>query len=229
MCFLLKKVIYLEVLLFSIALLFFSIDLSLCDASIRLLHKKDFFVISLCHFIGSTGIYEQRAISKTEVSLSGSKGNFSSSNYPSTYPSMQEQDWRIAVDSGQYVKLTINSLNLEGYGFYQCPFDTLEIRDGACFSSDLLGIFCGNLSTGFSWSLFSSSRHMWVRFNSDETVGRAGFTASYSSVGKNDSKYARIFVTATSSCCVTAANEVGGSWVWLQLLPLRFAPVIYGP
>ena len=154
-----------------------------------------FFIISLCPFIGSLGIYEQKAISKNEVTLSGSKGNFSSANYPSTYPSMQEQDWRITVESGQYVKLTINSLNLEGYGFYKCPFDTLEIRDGACFSSDLLGIFCGNLS-GFSWSLFSSSRHMWVRFNSDETVERAGFTASYSSVGKNDSKYARILVTA---------------------------------
>ena len=61
-----------------------------------------------------------------------------------------------------------------------CSCDYLEIRDGNSSSDRLLATLCG------SWeelpeAIYSSGRHLWVRFKSDGEVVSSGFVAQFSS------------------------------------------------
>ena len=59
-----------------------------------------------------------------------------------------------------------------------CSCDFLEIRDGKSSSDRLLATLCGDKLPG---DLYSSGRHLWVRFSSDDSVSDSGFVASFSS------------------------------------------------
>lgn len=62
-----------------------------------------------------------------------------------------------------------------------CTYDFLEIRDGPFAYSPLIGRYCGN---EFPPYIKSTSRFLWIRFKSDENVGKDGFAAVYSYVKK---------------------------------------------
>lgn len=59
-----------------------------------------------------------------------------------------------------------------------CSCDYVEVRDGANSSARLLGTFCGTNNTD---AIYSSGRHLWVRFRSDDAVADSGFVAQFSS------------------------------------------------
>ena len=57
-----------------------------------------------------------------------------------------------------------------------CKYDFLELRDGPFGYSPLLGRYCGRQ---FPPLTLSSSRYLWIRFKSDETIEYKGFRAVY--------------------------------------------------
>lgn len=61
----------------------------------------------------------------------------------------------------------------------ECRFDYLEVRDGQYGFSNLLGIFCDKQ---FPPEIISKSRHLWLRFRSDDTIEYQGFKAVWSTI-----------------------------------------------
>ncbi|PFX19451.1 Cubilin [Stylophora pistillata] len=113
------------------------------------------------------------------IPLSGKTGRLFSPLYPETFPNDMRCTWIISVPEGHFVKLRITSFLLA----YVCKQTTLEIRDGQSSSSDLLRNFCGS---SFERSVFSSGRHLWVRFHSDkdEFLYGTGFDAFFEMVSQ---------------------------------------------
>ena len=58
----------------------------------------------------------------------------------------------------------------------QCKYDFLELRDGPFGYSPLLGRYCGRQHPPM---MESSSRFLWIRFQSDESIEYKGFRAVY--------------------------------------------------
>ena len=82
------------------------------------------------------------------------------------------------------MKLKISSFFLEIF----CNGPSLKIRDGQSESSDLLKSFCGRK---FESSLFSSGRHLWVRFHSPNKkyLRGTGFNAVFEAVNQCELSY----------------------------------------
>ena len=114
------------------------------------------------------------------IPLSGETGRLFSPLYPQTFPRNMTCTWIITVPEGNFVKLRITSL----FFAYICREGTnLIIRDGQSSSSDLIKTFCGQ---NFESSVFSSGRHLWVRFkSSDHSVQYgSGFYALFEMVNQ---------------------------------------------
>ena len=90
--------------------------------------------------------------------------------------------WVITVSTGQRVELNLKVLDIKYY-YTSCNSGYLEVRDGDNSYSALIGKYCGNKAPG---TLYSSGRHMWVKFTSygaTKTRGK-GFYASFTTVAK---------------------------------------------
>lgn len=79
-----------------------------------------------------------------------------------------------------------------------CSCDYLEIRDGRSSSDRLLATFCG---TDLPKALYSSGRHLWVRFKSDEDVVDSGFVASFSSESIREGKRYDVLAMLSDIAC----------------------------
>ena len=113
------------------------------------------------------------------IPLSGKAGRLFSPLYPQTYPPNMMCTWTITVPEGHFVKLRITSFFLE----YTCRGSTLQIRDGQSESSSLLKSFCARK---FESSVFSSGRHLWIRFQTpaDKYSSGTGFSALFEAVNQ---------------------------------------------
>jgi len=114
------------------------------------------------------------------IPLSGETGRLFSPLYPQTFPRNMKCTWMITVPEGNFVKLRITSL----FFAYICKKGTnLQIRDGQSSSSNLLKTFCGQ---DFESSVFSSGRHLWVRFQSSDSSFQygTGFNAFFEMVNQ---------------------------------------------
>lgn len=114
------------------------------------------------------------------IPLIGETGRLFSPLYPETFPRNMKCTWIITVPEGNFVKLRTTSL----FFAYICKEGTnLEIRNGQSSSSDLIKTFCGQK---FESSVFSSSRHLWVRFQSsnDSFQYGTGFNADFEMVNQ---------------------------------------------
>ncbi|XP_071054364.1 uncharacterized protein [Onthophagus taurus] len=110
------------------------------------------------------------------------KQTFTSPGYPERYPSNIECFRVLEAPSGQVIHLDFREqFNLEGD---QCKNDFLEIHDGAHgFNKPIGGPYCG---TQFPPMIFSSDRHLWLHFKSDDTVEHSGFKAVYQFVNRSE-------------------------------------------
>lgn len=63
-----------------------------------------------------------------------------------------------------------------------CDKDYVEIRDGAHSNSDVIVRLCGHQEPGRS--IFSTSRHLLIYFETDAVRADKGFEAVYEAVGK---------------------------------------------
>lgn len=106
--------------------------------------------------------------------MTSEEGLIQSPNYPDEYKSNKECVWSIKTSSNYQVALRFHSFELEANE--NCAYDFIEIRDGGQETAPLLGKFCGSkLPT----ELHSSGNELWLRFVSDGSVEKGGFSASY--------------------------------------------------
>uniref|UniRef100_A0A4W6F2P1 Cubilin n=1 Tax=Lates calcarifer TaxID=8187 RepID=A0A4W6F2P1_LATCA len=107
--------------------------------------------------------------------FTSSSGTFSSPNYPDYYPNNRDCIFKIIVQVNVQIMLNFTNFELEGSP-PSCNFDFVEIRDGGYETSPLIGKFCSNQRPPV---LVSHSNRLWVRFRSDPSVTRRGFTAHW--------------------------------------------------
>ena len=102
------------------------------------------------------------------------EGTIQTPNYPENYPSNKECVWKITVPVKYQVALVFQSFLLERHE--SCAYDYLEIRDGHLSNSTLLGKFC---SDKVPKELHSTSNKLMVKFVSDSSVQKSGFSVNF--------------------------------------------------
>ena len=101
-------------------------------------------------------------------------GHLESPNFPDDYQPNKECTWKITVPSDFQVALKFQSFEIENHD--NCVYDYLEIRDGHEATSPLIGVYCGYTVPD---DIKSSSNKMWIKFVSDNSVQKAGFSAIF--------------------------------------------------
>ena len=113
-------------------------------------------------------------------------GNFSGHNYPSFPAASTLYGWTLQAATRSYVKLTYSHSCRPVEGVVYIDSSDSSSIDLARWTSD------ANIPLNFNcltWTMYSNSRYLYVVYVSDQTVQRNVFTASFSSVGIDDSRY----------------------------------------
>ena len=90
--------------------------------------------------------------------------------------------WVITVPSGDHVKLTLETVDMEYCTFCHC--DYVEVREGTGLDGQLIGRFCEEKNI----VLYSEGRQVWVMFKSDVANQRQGLYATFSYLQLRKSK-----------------------------------------
>ncbi|KAL5282994.1 BMP1.2 family protein [Megaselia abdita] len=101
-------------------------------------------------------------------------GFLESPNYPLEYLANKECIWKITVPEGFQVALKFQSFEVENHD--TCVYDYVEVRDGSNKDSPIIGVFCGYKSPP---QMKSSGKTMFIKFVSDSSVQKAGFSAVF--------------------------------------------------
>ncbi|KAM9299701.1 embryonic protein UVS.2-like [Gastrophryne carolinensis] len=104
--------------------------------------------------------------------------NFTSPNYPETYPPNMDCRWLITAPENYKVALTIQTFNVE----YEdnCAYDYLAVYDGNSPTIYINKPFCGDsLSSQVISPMISSHQSLLLVFHSDYSTEEAGFLATY--------------------------------------------------
>ena len=112
-------------------------------------------------------------------SLTDLQGNFSSPNYPASYPHNLNWTWSITVTPGSYIYLQFSYFRL-AYGGSHCLHDYVEVYDTNYPSSSIQIKRCGYQRP---WCVRSTSNVLHVRFVTDSSVSAPGFIARYATYG----------------------------------------------
>ncbi|KAH8382434.1 hypothetical protein KR009_003503 [Drosophila setifemur] len=109
-----------------------------------------------------------------ELSVDDSEGRLESPNYPLDYLPNKECVWKITVPKGYQVALKFQSFEVENHD--SCVYDYVEVRDGPTQDAALIGVFCGYKPPP---NMKSGGNSMYVKFVSDTSVQKAGFSAVF--------------------------------------------------
>lgn len=106
------------------------------------------------------------------------RGNFSSPQYPSSYPSNIRCHWTIRLPPGYRVKVFFLDLELEGPNSLTktCDFDHLAAFDGASEEAPLLGNWCGH---HLPPPVTSSHNQLLLLLHTDRSITHRGFSVAY--------------------------------------------------
>ncbi|XP_068604308.1 cubilin [Brachionichthys hirsutus] len=126
-------------------------------------------------FQGDLGFKAKYRFSECGGWQTGEGGDFSSPNFPNTYPSPSQCAWLLEAPVGHTITLTFSYFNLEHHS--QCGWDSLTIFNGGSPGAPMIGQYCGTNSPGI---IQSGSNKVAVVFLADHSVSRGGFTASWS-------------------------------------------------
>lgn len=107
-------------------------------------------------------------------SLEGSTGEFTTPNYPRTYPDRMDCEWTIRTLPGQRINLRFLFFDVEGSPF--CNYDYVAVYDGKTDSSRRIAKLCGSV---IPTPLSSSSNFLFVKFHSDIKRTYNGFLAGW--------------------------------------------------
>jgi hypothetical protein len=102
-------------------------------------------------------------------------GQLKSPKFPNNYPNDKICYWTITVPFGFSVTLNFEIFEVS-INPPPCQYDYVEIRDGGDQTSELLGRFCGKTLPG---SITSTGNQLFVKFHSDLSTSRKGFSASF--------------------------------------------------
>ncbi|XP_078582053.1 cubilin-like isoform X2 [Branchiostoma floridae x Branchiostoma japonicum] len=108
--------------------------------------------------------------------LNDDTGAFTSPGHPTNYPHGARCVWFIEVDPGKVVRLTFHTFSLENHA--NCNYDYVEVYDNSTSTGTggLIGRYCGTATPPV---VTSAENVMTVIFQSDVSIAREGFTASY--------------------------------------------------
>ncbi|XP_044134960.1 bone morphogenetic protein 1 [Bufo gargarizans] len=102
------------------------------------------------------------------------EGHIQSPNYPDDYRPNKDCKWKLRVAEGYNIGIVFQSFEIERHD--NCAYDFLEIRDGDSETSPLIGRFCGyDKPEDFK----SSGNKLFIRFVSDGSINKAGFSLHY--------------------------------------------------
>ena len=87
------------------------------------------------------------------------------------------------------MKVTFNDFYLEGGSLSSCWGDELKFYDGTSATSNLLGSYCGTVHPEV---IYSTGRHLYVKFHSDSLTTRRGFSINVLTVAKGNLLMLRI-------------------------------------
>ncbi|XP_053662149.1 cubilin homolog [Anopheles marshallii] len=105
-------------------------------------------------------------------SLTALMGEFSTPNYPDTYPLNVECVWKLSASPGNKMTLSFKELDIEPTD--DCNGDYLEVRERDA-NGPLLGDFCGNqIPTNLT-----EASSFWIKFRSNGAGVSKGFLAEY--------------------------------------------------
>ncbi|XP_059143588.1 uncharacterized protein LOC131930938 [Physella acuta] len=113
--------------------------------------------------------------------LTDQAGTILSPNFPDSYPNDAICSWTITVAEGQVVAFRFTSLNLERESEFRC-IDHVQFFDGPGPQfSRIEGYFCGYPDESILPNIVirSTKNQMHVRFQSDWSGSRPGFSGSY--------------------------------------------------
>ena len=102
-------------------------------------------------------------------------GQLKSPKFPNNYPNDKICYWTITVPFGFSVYLSFEIFEVS-INPPPCKYDYVEIRDGGDRTSKLLGRFCGKTLPG---SITSTGNQLFVKFHSDSSASKKGFSASF--------------------------------------------------
>ncbi|CAG9862752.1 unnamed protein product [Phyllotreta striolata] len=146
-------------------------------------------------YSGFTANYE--AVCGGELTID-SEDHLESPNYPDEYRENIECIWKLTVPKTYQVALRFQSFDLENHD--NCAYDYLEIRDGIDSNSPVTGVYCGHKIPS---EIISTSNEMTIRFLSDGSVQKTGFSAvifkEYDECAKVDHGCAQLCVNTLGS------------------------------
>uniref|UniRef100_A0ACB8FV66 Uncharacterized protein n=1 Tax=Sphaerodactylus townsendi TaxID=933632 RepID=A0ACB8FV66_9SAUR len=104
------------------------------------------------------------------------------SNMDGKYDKDLECVWTIVTSVNRLINLTFNTFQLEAAsGFQNCRYDYVKLYDGSNDNATLAGTFCGsNIPAPF----LSTDNFLTIKFVTDRSVERAGFTATYTTMDR---------------------------------------------
>ncbi|XP_076463979.1 tolloid-like protein 1 [Babylonia areolata] len=102
------------------------------------------------------------------------QGFLTSPNYPDEYRPNKECVWKIGVEEGFSVALKFQTFEIESHD--NCVYDYLEVRDGNTETAPLIGRYC---SYKIPDDIKSAGNRLYVKFVSDGSVQKAGFSAKF--------------------------------------------------
>ncbi|XP_013378635.1 SCO-spondin [Lingula anatina] len=106
---------------------------------------------------------------------SGTSGEVQLLNYGNN----QVCEWKITTTAGMEIRLSFESFNVETQS--SCVWDSLTVYDGDSASAQALIKMCGN-NPKVGDGIVSSGNTMFIRFRSDGSVTRPGFTIRWEAV-----------------------------------------------
>ncbi|XP_016041459.2 CUB domain-containing protein 2 [Erinaceus europaeus] len=106
------------------------------------------------------------------------RGNFSSPQYPSSYPNNIRCHWTVRLPPGYRVKVFFLDLDLEEPSSLTrtCDFDHLAAFDGNSEEAPLLGSWCGH---HLPPPVISSHHQLLLLLRTDRSATRRGFSVAY--------------------------------------------------
>ena len=122
------------------------------------------------------------------------------------------QHFRVPEDF--QVALKFQSFEIENHD--NCVYDFLEIRDGEDSAAPLIGTFCGYKMPK---DIKSTSNSLWIKFVSDGSVQKAGFSASFMKVGTCFNEFLNSFqnlivrnMTSATGLITAASTSASTPW-----------------